>query len=131
MPEDDTDDLLQFSMKGLSQSDIKQNSTTLRDSRRTFQGNSSEKYSPTLPEFVTNPVEVGQNPSQMDATSSNMSSIQRLGLGKTLSNVNDEESAFERILAMSEGSSTMLRLPSNVAKQMELQSEGSYMVRAD
>ena len=120
MPEDDADDLLQISMKGLSQSDVKQSSATLRDSRRTFQGDSIDKHSPTLPEFVTNPVDVGQNPSQMDATSSNFSSIQRLGLGKTLSSVNDDESAFERILAMSEGSSTMLRLPSNVAKQMEV-----------
>lgn len=54
-----------------------------------------------LPDFVTRPVDVVNNPSAMDATSSHVS-FNRLGLkGAT----DDDESAFERIFDKSEQSS--------------------------
>ena len=94
-----TDDIdeLDAKLRGLSRSSLKDDCEKANPSRRTLQSGKISKYDSELPEFVTTEFDVANNPSQMDAASSQVS-FQRLGLKSNT----DGESTFERIMDQSE-----------------------------
>ena len=66
-------DELDAKLRNLSRSSFKDDCEKANPTRRTLQSGKISKYDSELPEFVTNEFDIGNNPSQMDATSSQVS----------------------------------------------------------